>query len=201
MNKGLVCLMLLAMLSAQVSAASGIYTCEDASGKKISTDRVTDCNGTLTERGTSGAVTRIVPRVPTADEMEAIDKKKREVEALAIARRLEERRVRDLVTRYPSRQAHDAARRKALDEVRAGMKASELRSEELKIEREHLLEEMEFYPDQEKAPPLLRQRVEANEALLAAQSAAYANREAALKKINDEFDRDLATLQKASPSR
>ena len=178
------------------SSGPGIYTCEVGS-RRLTSDRpipeCTDREQRVLNR--DGSLQRVVPPTLTAEERA----EREAAERLAIQQRAARadavRRDRNLVTRYPNEAAHAKAREAALDTVRLAMRASELRLQELAAERKPLLDESEFYKGKP-MPALLRQRLDANDAGVAAQRAAAKNQEAELARINQLYDAELERLRR-----
>ena len=105
------------------------------------------------------------------------------------------RRDRNLVARYPNEASHNRAREAAIDTVKLAMKATEMRLNELAVERKPLREEAEFYQGRP-LPPKLRAAIDANEASVEAQRSAQSNQEAELGRINKIYDAELDRLRR-----
>jgi hypothetical protein len=177
--------------------AAGIYTCVDASGKKLTSDRpIAAC----TDReqkvlNADGSVKRIVPPTLTTDERTDQEAKERQAAADRAAQLDAVRRDRNLMVRFPNEAAHNKARAKALDDVRNSVALSEKRLAALATERKPLLDEAEFYVGKQ-MPAKLKQQLDANEAATEAQRALIQNQQAELVRINALFDAELAHLRK-----
>jgi hypothetical protein len=178
-------------------AATGIYTCIDDKGRRLTADRpIAECahkEQQLLNR--DGSLRNIVPPTLTAEER--ADKEARE-RAAAEARAAQAdavRRDRNLVARYADEASHNRAREAAVDTVRLAIKATELRLRELQAERKPLQEEAEFYQGKT-LPPKLRGALEANDASVEAQRSATANQEAELVRINKIYDAELERLRR-----
>jgi hypothetical protein len=188
----------LACLSASAAWAQ-IYTCVDASGRKITSDRpITEClNKDQKELNASGTVKRVVKPTMTADEQKALEQKQKE-EAQEQDRLEEERRKnRALLARYPSKTAHDNERANALAQVDEVIKAAQKRIGELADQRKKISEEMEFYKkDPSKAPGTLKRQVEDNEKSVAVQRRFIGDQEEEKKRANARFDEELDRLRK-----
>ena len=105
------------------------------------------------------------------------------------------RRDRNLIARYPNEAAHNKARAKALDDLRASVRVSKERIALLNVERKPLLDEAEFYVGKP-LPSKLKLALDANDASLDAQKALIQNQEAESVRINALYDVELARLRK-----
>lgn len=186
---------LLALLPAL--AAPTIYSCIDANGRRLTSDRPIPACLHREQRllNADGSLREVVPPTPTAEERTQMEARARQREVEAAARRDAVRRDRNLVARYPNEEPHRAAREAALDDVRAAMKSSRERLAVLEAERRRLQAETEFYVGRE-LPAKLRQQIEANEATAAAQRTLMQNQEAELVRINALYDTELERLKK-----
>ena len=203
---GVALLMLTACLStafAQQQPVDGIYTCTDAKGRKLRSDRpIPECTdreqNVLNPSGTVKA--RVGPTL-TAQERAAQEEK----DKLALeekARQLEEkRRDRALLLRYPTRAVHDKERSEALSQIGVVIQAANNRMVELRRQRKDIDAEMEFYvKDPSKAPPSVRRQVEDNEQSLAVQKRFIGDQEAEIKRVNARFDEELIRLKTMWPT-
>ncbi len=174
-----------------------IFSCIDANGKKITSDRpVPDCsNRDQRLLNPDGSVRSIVPPTPTADEKATMEAKEREAAAERVARNDAIRRDRNLIARYPNEDTHNKARAKALDDLRASVRVSKERIALLNVERKPLRDEAEFYVGKP-LPSKLKLALDANDASLDAQKALIQNQEAESVRINGLYDVELARLRK-----
>jgi Domain of unknown function (DUF4124) len=178
-------------------ANAQIYTCIDASGKKLTSDRPIPACNDREQRvlNSDGSVRRIVPPTPTADERTEIEARQQR-DALAAANQREAiRRDRNLLMRFPNEAAHKKAREASLEDTRKSLKVSETRLELLQKERKPLLDEAEFYIGRT-MPPKLKQQLEGNEAATEAQRSLIVNQQAELVRINALYDDELERLRK-----
>lgn len=183
---------------AQAVPTNGIYTCVDARGRKLTSDRpIADCvdreQRVLNPSGTIRD--RIGPSL-TAYERNLIEaKEKAKNEELArIAE--EKRRDRALLARYPNQSVHDGERSEALAQIGVVRQAAVHRVEELLRRRITVLAEMEFYKsDPSKAPLARRRQVEEVTQSLAVQGRFIADQDAELKRTNARFDEELTRLK------
>lgn len=193
-----VCTLVLAWGSVGMAQAA-IYTCVDAQGRRITSDRpIAACmDREQRELSPSGSVRRVIPPEPTADERAALEAK-RKADAERDARLNEEKRKeRALLSRYPNESAHQRERVKALESVDVVEATIHKRIEELVKLRAALDEEMAFYAkDPAKAPPILKRRIKDNESLVAAQQAALKQQADERQRVSERFDAELAQLRK-----
>jgi hypothetical protein len=177
---------------------SGIYTCIDAKGRKLTSDRpIPECldreQKVLNPSGTVRA--RVGPNLTEKEHAEIEARQKQEAEARALLLE-EKRRERALLARYPTRAVHDRERAAAFGQVAAVAQAAQKRIEELLLDRRKLDQEMEFYvKDPTKAPPSLRRQLEEIEQGVQAQKRFISEREVELQRISARFDEELARLQ------
>ncbi len=187
--------MLASAQAAQKSA--GIYSCVDANGKKLTSDRpIPECvSRDQRLLNSDGSTRQVVPPVPTADERAAIEARQQE-EALARAVQREAiRRDRNLLQRFPSEAAHHKAREAALEDTRKALRISEARLAALEKERKPLMDESEFYVGKQ-LPLKLRQQIDGNDAATEAQRDLLQNQKAELVRVNELYDLELERLRK-----
>ncbi len=177
---------------------TGIYTCVDARGRKLTSDRpIPECNDREQKvLNPSGTVKAKVGPTLTALERTEIEAKER----LALeeqARRAEEkRRDRALLLRYPNKAVHDAERAEAITQISVVKKAALTRVEELTRQRAAVGAEMEFYKkDTSKAPPSLRRQVDDITQSLAVQGRFITDQDGEIVRVNARFDEELARLK------
>lgn len=174
-----------------------IYSCIDANGKRLTSDRpIPEC-ASRDQRllNADGSVRQVVPPVPTADERAAIEARQQE-EALARAQQREAiRRDRNLLQRFPNEAAHHKAREAALESTRKGLRVSESRLEALEKERKPLMDEQEFYVGKQ-LPLKLKQSIDANDAATEAQRNLIQNQKAEQVRVIKLYDDELERLRR-----
>ena len=189
---------LMAVLVAEAAHADAIYTCTDAAGRRITSDRpIAECNDRVQkELNPSGTVRRDIGPSLTAEERARADAQARQ-QAEEKARQDEERRRdRALVVRYPNKAAHDKARTDALTQIDAVIHAAEVRQVELRKERIDIAAEMEFYKkDPSKAPSTLKRRIEDNDHSIAVQQRFIVDQQTEKARTNSRFDEELVRLR------
>ncbi len=183
---------------AQGSAEGGIYTCIDAKGRKLTSDRpIRECADREQKLlNPSGTVRAIIGPTLTGPERAALEARKRR-EAEEQARQAEEkRRERALLVRYPSRSVHDKERSEALASISLVRQAAMNRVKELERQRKELDTELEFYAhDPSKVPPSLQRLVDENAKSMEVQQRFIADQEAEMGRVNRRFDEELVRLQ------
>jgi hypothetical protein len=157
-----------------------ILTCKDVNGKPLITDP---------------SDPRCYKPPPNEAERVAAEEEKRKQVELYNACKAEQRSLQSLLSRYPDKAKHDAARQAALSQVDASLTLSVKRMEQLHAERKRLLDEAEFYPSGN-LPPKLRRDIDANSAVIAAQTQAIANQKDEAAQKNAFYDEELAKLKK-----
>ena len=178
--------------------AQGIYTCTDAKGRKITSDRpIAECNDrTQNEITPSGTVRRVIGPTLTAQERAALEDKEKAAAEARVAAGEEKRRDRALLLRYPNRPAHDAERTLALAQVDEGSKVAGKKMFELAEQRKQINVELEFYKkDLGKTPPPLKRRVEENDSNVAIQKRFIADQDIERRRLNRRFDEELVKLK------
>lgn len=180
-------------------SAQGIYTCTDAQGRRITSDRpIPEClDREQRELNPSGSERRRIPPTPTENERAALEQQQRK-EAEERNRAQEERRKeRALVLRYPHKAAHDHERAQALAQADEVVALIEKRILELQAQRKALGLEMEFYAKNPASAPLsLRRKVAENQAALDDQERALAAQNAEKSRIQARFDVEYELLQR-----
>ncbi len=182
---------------AQAAEGPLIYSCVDAAGKRLTSDRpIAECNAREQRvLNADGSVKRVVPPTLTADERADAEARERDALAERAARQDAIRRDRNLMLRFPDEAAHRKARESALDDVRKALKLSESRVAALQAERKPLMDEAEFYVGN-KMPRKLKGQIDANDASLEAQRALVQNQQLEVVRINKLYDAELERVKK-----
>ncbi len=197
----LVGILVLGNASAQVQnpvPQAGIYSCVDAKGRKLTSDRpIAECmdreQRLLNPSGTVRA--RLAPTLTAQERTDAEAKAKQEAEARS-AQIEERRRDRALVIRYPSQEVHDHERAAALAQAAVSTQAANKRIEELLADRRQVDAEMEFYKkDPTKAPQSLRRQIDDIEQNIAVQKRFIGEQDNETRRINTRFDEELTRLR------
>jgi hypothetical protein len=180
------------------SAQGGIYTCTDARGRKLTSDRpIPECNDreqkVLNPSGTVKA--RVGPTLTAQERADLDTKDKADQEVRALANE-EKRRDRALLVRYPNKVIHDKERAEALAQIEVVKNAATKRVDELMRQRAAINDEMEFYKkDPSKAPSSVRRQVDEVTQSLAVQWRFIGDQDAEIKRVNSRFDEELVRLK------
>jgi hypothetical protein len=178
-------------------ATGGIYSCIDANGKRLTSDRpIPEClDREQRVLNKDGSQKQTMPPRMNADERAAEEERQR-IKALADAAQKDAiRRDRNLMLRFPNESAHNKAREAALDDVRKGIAASTVHLKDLQAERKPLLAETEFYKGK-RLPYKLKTKLEANEAQQQAQKDIIQNQTNEIARVNALYDAELARLKR-----
>jgi Domain of unknown function (DUF4124) len=176
--------------------SQSIYSCVDAAGKKLTSDRpIAECNAREQRvLNSDGSVKEVRRPTPTADERSEAEARERDL-AADRARRLEEiRGDRNLQNRFPNETAHRKARESDLETVRKSLRLSQARLAALAAERKPLNDESEFYVGKP-LPLKLKQALDANDASVDAQKSLVQNQQLEILRIDQRFDAELARLR------
>ena len=186
------------MGAALAAGDNNVYTCVDAKGHRLTSDRpIIECIDREQQViGPTGQVIRTIGPSLTADEYRAQEDKQRKVREERQRQLEEKRRDRALVTRYPDRDTHDRERQKALAVVDGVIATARTHLAELHAQRAKLDTELEFYgSDLDRAPPGLKNEFIQNDRDVAAQERFIAGQEDEKRRINTNFDDELARLR------
>ncbi len=180
------------------AAAQSIFSCTDARGKKLTSDRpIPEClDREQSELNPSGTIKRNVGPSLTSAERERIEaQQKKDAEEKARVNE-ERRRNRALLMRYQDQAAHDRERAEALKQVDEVIATADKRLAELAKQNEGIKAELEFYKnDPTKAPPKLRRQIAEHDDSVRAQQRFIADQAQEKKRVNDRFDEELARLK------
>ena len=174
-----------------------IYSCTLPDGRKLTSDRpIPECNAREQQlHRRDGAVRSTLPPAMSLEERTAAEARAREQAAQRAAQADATRHDRNLLSRYPRQDRHDAARQEALDDIVKATATSERRLQELAKERKALDEEAEFYKGRQ-LPAKLKQLVDANDAAVDAQRHIIGQQGAQIARVNRRYDLELARLKK-----
>ena len=172
-------------------ASSRIYTCKDASGKTITSDRpLPECQGregrVLSKTGTTVQTIE----APLTDEQraarEAEEEKKKEA---AVLRAEQLRRDKALLSTYQNLDDLESKRQRALLQVEREMRESEKRVSLLEKAEQENKQELEFYK-RKQMPVELKRRVDENEGALRAERLLLASKKDEIIQVHQKFDED-----------
>ena len=176
----------------------GIYSCVDAHGRAITSDRpIPDCRDReQRELNPSGTTRRLIEPTYTAREQAERDERKRHAAQAAVREAEQRRRERALLIRYPTPVVHDRERAAALAQIDAVIGAAKKRLSELGEERRKIDDELEFYKnDVSKAPASIRRQLEDNTLSLGVQNRFIGEQEDEKRRLNARFDEERVRLR------
>jgi hypothetical protein len=179
-------------------ASPGIYSCVDARGRKLNSDRpIAECiDREQKVLNPSGTVKGKLGPTLTAQERADVEAKEKQAFEEQARRDEEKRRDRALLLRYPNKAVHDAERAEAVAQINVVKNAALNRIDELNRQRKTIDVEMEFYKkDTSKAPRSLKSQIEDVAQSLAVQARFIADQEGETKRVNIRFDEELARLK------
>lgn len=188
----------LAALLASNAMAQGIYTCVDAKGRKITSDRpIPDCiDRTQQEISPQGTVKRVIGPTLTAQERAVQDDKDKAALELRLQAQEEKRRDKSILARFPNLAAHDKERGQVLEQIDEVIKSAAKRTIELAEQRVAINADYEFYKkDPSKAPGALKRRLEENDSNIAVQQRFIVEQDAGKRRVNQRFDEELVKLR------
>ena len=182
---------------AATAATAAIYTCIDAQGRRLTSDRpILECAGREQRvLNADGSVNTVLAPTLTSDERADKEAREREAATERAARQDAMRRDRNLLARFPDEAAHHKAREAALDDVRKSVLVSRGRVALFTAERKSLMDEAEFYTAKT-MPGKLKALLDANDASTEAQRSLIQNQQAEVVRINTLYDAELARLRK-----
>lgn len=182
-----------------LAQGSGIYTCIDKNGRRLTADRpIVEClDREQRELGPSGTVRRVVGPTLTEQERAAqeVQRRKEQEERNRIAD--DRRRDRALLARYPDKAAHDAERANAIAQVEEVSNAAAKRIVDLQAQRKTLDVELEFYRnDPLKAPMALRRQLAENDEGILEQQRFITGQDREKRRVHQRFDIELGQLRR-----
>ncbi len=181
--------------AAQSQSAGRIYTCKDASGKTLTSDRpIPECQGRegriLSTQGTT--IKKI--EVPLTEEQEAARAAEEEKKKAAATVRAEQaRRDRALLGTYQNIDDLESKRQRALLAVEREMKDASRRVSQLENQEKEIKQEQEFFKKKQ-IPADLKRRVDENEGALRAERSLMVSKKDEVAQINLKFDEDKKRL-------
>ena len=193
-KRALFCVLVLAGLAvagATLHAQTRIYTCKDANGKTITSDRpLPECQGREGRvlSGQGATVKKI--EAPLTPEQQAArdieDQKKRQEDEL---RREQARRDKALLNTYAGVDDIESKRQRALAQVEREARESERRISLLERQASENRAEAEFYKKKQ-MPADLKRKLDENEAALKAEKHLLASKKSEVAQVNVKFDED-----------
>lgn len=183
-----------AAFAAPAESGPAIYSCRTEQGTRIVDRPVAGCLEQW-ELNRDGSRRRQVKRMQSDEERAQEEEQVRQEDKRRAEAQVKDRAEQVLVTRFPNREKHDAARREALEVNERAIATSMKRIEQLKKERKPLLDEAEFYPPPKTLPFKLKNALDANDAAMEGQQALIVNQQAERARIDKRFDEQLEQLK------
>ncbi len=183
-------------VGAQSTGGAQIYSCTDANGKRLTSDRpIVECNARMQRvLNADGSVKRLQAPPMTADERAESEAREANVTSERARQQEASRRDRNLLVRFPNEAAHRKARVQALSDVRKALLTSEQRLAVLTTERKPLKDESEFYLGKQ-LPLKLKLAIDANDASVDAQNSLAQNQRLEIVRIDKLYDAELERLK------
>lgn len=178
--------------------AGTIYTCVDAQGRRLSSDRpLMECmDRDQRELNPNGSLRRIVKPPPTLLEQAELEEKARREREARHRQSEESRRQRALLARYPDPAILDQEREAAIGTIDQMIEAASQRRASLAEVRTRLDREREGYrADPSKTPARLILAIEQNDEQRRAQERFIAHQAAEKERVNARFDAMQRQLQ------
>jgi hypothetical protein len=197
LNAAMAATLIVAGFIAASVQAQQIYSCVDANGKRLTSDRRLPECASRDQRvlNSDGSVKAVLSPTLTAEEAAQQEARDRAAAAARSAQQDAIRRDRNLTHRFPTEEAHAKARAEALNDVRKAVQSSERRMAALASERKPLMDEAEFYVGKP-LPLKLKQALDANDATTDAQRTLIQNQQVEVVRINALYDAELARLRR-----
>lgn len=177
---------------------NGIYTCTDANGRKLRSDRpIAACiDREQTVLNPSGTVRAKVGPSLSAQQRAGQEAQWRAEEEQREQALEDRRRDRAMLARYPTRDAHDQERALAHARVDTVVQEAGNRMEALRQERKKIDQELEFYQgDPNKAPAVLQRQIDYVGQSMQSQRRFLQTQEAERKRVDARFDEELVRLK------
>jgi hypothetical protein len=188
---------LLAAMAGGAWAQVGIFTCTDAKGRRLTSDRwIPECSDREQRvLGPTGTVRQIVPPQLTAVEQAAKVERDKKAAEDKLREADERRAARAMLNRYPTQAVHDAERRKALKTADDAITVAQRNIEELARQKRKLDEEAEFYKPPAPMAPKLKRQFDDNANQVGSQRRFIENQTEEKQRVNARFDLELVKLR------
>lgn len=184
-------------ISLSGNAAAQIYSCTDAQGRRITSDRpIAAClDREQKQLGSSGVVRRVIPPSYTAAELKEQEHRQRQAQAQAAQKRAQEKALAALVQRYPTSESHQKERLREAATIEARIRNGYKRVQDLKKQQDGLDKEFAFYAKNPKnTPRVLRIRKNALKKNSNEIHQYIAEQSEELEKLHKHFDQERKTL-------
>ena len=180
------------MFAVNASAQATIYSCRDRNGHTLTSDRpIPECaDRAMRELGPSGIVKREIAAPLTPEQQRAKEIEDRNKRIAEDAAREKKRRDSALLAAYSTEAQIESARHRALADAQENIKTSHSHLADLNAERKTLVQEAEFYKGK-RIPPLVKRRVDDNEAAISDEQATIKLRQSDVERVNQRYDEEL----------
>lgn len=199
-SSGMLALMTGGIAHAQTQGRAKVFTCVDAAGRTLSSDRPIPQCIDRPQRildGVTGHLQGIQQPSYTKSELDAIERQKAREQAEQRAAKDRRQYERGLVARYPNEAVHNAARVDAKATLLSIIASAQLRSDYLQEQLAKLNRELEFYGnDIAKAPASLKRQFGQNQQEALEQQRFMDGKRIELERIDRQFDAELVELEK-----
>lgn len=188
---------MLLLTCSHAGLAQGIYSCVDAKGRKITSDRpIAECaDREQKELNASGTVKRTVGPTLSAQELAVVEEREQETARERARTKEAKRRGHALLARYPARDMHDAARATAMKSLDGAIEVAARRHSELLQEYEKVRAQLELRKSPSgKAAQLPPQQSEEIQREMQAQKQIIFAQEEEKKRVTSRFDEELKLL-------
>ena len=189
---------------AQQGSASRIFTCKDASGKTLTSDRpIPECQGREGRvLSTQGTTVKKIEALMTAEQEAARDAEEAKKKEDAVRRAEQLRKDKALLNTYQNLDDLESKRQRALLEVERDMKDADRRVSFLEKQEQELKLEEEFFR-KKPLPVDLKRRLDENEGGLRAERGLLRSKKDEIVQVNVKFDLDKKRYVEltGSPSR
>ena len=198
LGSGILLALMPVMVLAQVGPVAEIYTCTDAKGRKITSDRkIASCADREQKvLNPSGTVKTTVGPTLTAREQSQLEAKEKALQQERARLDEEKKRDRALLMRYPNEASHEKERAEALAQIALVRQAGTVRAAELHADYAKLQDEMAFYSkDPKRVPIKLKHQLDAAKLALEGQDHFIADKDLETARTNARFDEELQRLR------
>jgi hypothetical protein len=188
------CLLIAAALAAATGlghAQSRIYTCKDASGKTITSDRpLPECQGREGRiLSGQGATVKKIDAPLTPEQIAAKESEEKKKAESDERRREQVRKDKALLSTYANLDDLEVKRQRALAQVEREARESERRISVLERQASENRSEADFYK-KKSMPGDLKRRLDENEAALRAEKLLFVSKKDEVTLVNARFDED-----------
>ena len=172
-------------------SASRIYTCRDASGKTLTSDRpIAECQGREGRvLSTQGTTVKKIDAPLTAEQEAARDAEEVKKKEDAVKRSEQLRKDKALLNTYQNLDDLESKRQRALLQVEREMKDAERRVSFLEKQELELKQEEEFFKKKQ-MPADLKRKLDENEGALRAERSLLRSKKDEIGQVNVKFDED-----------